>query len=47
MSEGYHSLMANRTLDLVPLLKGQQLVRFSQVYRTKYGPNGIVNKHKV
>eukprot|EP00253_Pinus_taeda_P016715 PITA_16715 len=46
MNEEYHSLLANDTWDLVPLLKGRKLVRCKWVYRTKYGPDGKVDKHK-
>ena len=38
--------MENDTWDLVPLPKGQKLVRCKWVYRTKYGPDGKVDKHK-
>ena len=31
---------------LVPLPKGRKLVRCKWVYRTKYGPDGKVDKHK-
>eukprot|EP00253_Pinus_taeda_P031385 PITA_31385 len=46
MNEEYHSLLTNDTCDLVPLLKGRKLVRCKWVYRTKYGPDGKVDKHK-
>eukprot|EP00253_Pinus_taeda_P031289 PITA_31289 len=46
MNEEYHSLLANDTWDLVPLPKGRKLVRCKWVYRTKYGPDGQVDKHK-
>eukprot|EP00253_Pinus_taeda_P022187 PITA_22187 len=46
MNEEYHSLLANDTWDLVPLPKGRKLVRCKCVYRTKYGPDGKVDKHK-
>eukprot|EP00253_Pinus_taeda_P030298 PITA_30298 len=46
MNEEYHSLLANDTWDLVPLPKGSKLVRCKWVYRTKYGPDGKVDKHK-
>eukprot|EP00253_Pinus_taeda_P006208 PITA_06208 len=46
MNEEYHSLLANDTWDLVPLPKGRKLVRCKWVYRTKYGPDGKVEKHK-
>eukprot|EP00253_Pinus_taeda_P030103 PITA_30103 len=46
MNEEYHSLLENDTCDLVPLPKGRKLVRCKWVYRTKYGPNGKVDKHK-
>eukprot|EP00253_Pinus_taeda_P002136 PITA_02136 len=46
MNEEYRSLLANDTWDLVPLPKGRKLVRCKWVYRTKYGPNGKVDKHK-
>jgi hypothetical protein len=37
MNEEYLSLMENDTWDLVPLLKGIQLVICKWVYRTNYG----------
>eukprot|EP00253_Pinus_taeda_P024669 PITA_24669 len=46
MNEEYHSLLENDTWDLVPLPKGQKLVRCKWVYRTKFGPDGKVDKHK-
>ena len=46
MKEEYKSLLANDTWDLVPLPKGRKLVRCKWVYRTKYGPDGKVDKHK-
>eukprot|EP00253_Pinus_taeda_P021612 PITA_21612 len=46
MNEEYRSLLANDTWDLVPLPKGQKLVRCKWVYRTKYGPDGKVDNHK-
>eukprot|EP00253_Pinus_taeda_P013492 PITA_13492 len=46
MNEEYHSLLANDTWNLVPLPKGRKLVRCKWVYRTKYGPDGKVDKHK-
>eukprot|EP00253_Pinus_taeda_P015569 PITA_15569 len=46
MNEEYRSLLANDTWDLVPLPKGRKLVRCKWVDRTKYGPDGKVDKHK-
>eukprot|EP00253_Pinus_taeda_P001949 PITA_01949 len=46
MNEEYRSLLANDTWDLVPLPKGRKLLRCKWVYRTKYGPDGKVDKHK-
>jgi len=46
MNEEYCSLLANDTWDLVPLPKGHKLVRCKWFYRTKYGPDGKVDKHK-
>eukprot|EP00253_Pinus_taeda_P023566 PITA_23566 len=46
MNEEYHSLLGNDTWDLVPLPKGPKLVRCKWVYRTKYGLDGKVDKHK-
>eukprot|EP00253_Pinus_taeda_P021288 PITA_21288 len=46
MNEGYRSLLENDTWDLVPLPKGQKLVRCIWVYRTNFGPDGKVDKHK-
>eukprot|EP00253_Pinus_taeda_P028825 PITA_28825 len=46
MNEEYRSLLANDTWDLVPLPKGRRLVRCKWVYRTKFGPDGKVDKHK-
>jgi hypothetical protein len=36
MNEECHSLMANDTWDLVPLLKGRKLIRCKRVYINKY-----------
>ena len=46
MNEEYRSLLANDTWDLVPLPKGRKLVRCRWVYKTKFGPNGKVDRHK-
>eukprot|EP00253_Pinus_taeda_P004283 PITA_04283 len=46
MNEEYRLLLANDTCDLVPLPKGQKLVRCKWVYRTKYGPDWKVDKDK-
>eukprot|EP00253_Pinus_taeda_P003681 PITA_03681 len=46
MNEEYRSLLANDTWDLVPLPKGKQLVRCKWFYKTKYGPDGKVDKNK-
>jgi len=46
MNEEYRSLLANDTWDLVPFPKGRKLVRCKWVYRTKFGPDGKVAKHK-
>eukprot|EP00253_Pinus_taeda_P033577 PITA_33577 len=46
MNEEYRSLSANDTWDLVSLPKGRKLVRCKWVYRTKFGPEGKVDKHK-
>lgn len=46
MNEKYRSLLANDTWDIFHLPKGQKLVRCKWVYRTKYGPDGKVDKHK-
>ena len=46
MHEEYRSLMANNNWDLVPLPKGRKLVICKWVYRTKYSPNGIVERLK-
>eukprot|EP00253_Pinus_taeda_P025429 PITA_25429 len=46
MNEEYRLLLENDTWDLVPLLKGQKLVRCKWVYRTKFGPYGKVDKNK-
>jgi len=43
-NEEYHSFLANDTWDLVPLLKGQKLVRCKWVYRTKFGTDRKVAK---
>eukprot|EP00253_Pinus_taeda_P018494 PITA_18494 len=45
MNEEYCSLLENDTWDLVPLPKGRKLVRCKWVYRTKYRPDGKVDKH--
>jgi hypothetical protein len=36
MNEEYHSLMENKTQDLLPLPKGRKLVICKWVYITKY-----------
>ena len=46
MNEEYRSLLANDTWDLVPLPKGRKLVRCRWVYKTKFGPDGKVDRHK-
>eukprot|EP00253_Pinus_taeda_P006709 PITA_06709 len=46
LNEEYRSLLKNDTWDLVPLPKIRKLVRCKWVYRTKYGPDGKVDKHK-
>lgn len=46
MNEEYCSLLENDTWDHVPLPKGRKLVRCKWVYRTKYGPNGKIDKNK-
>lgn len=46
MNEEYHSLLANNTLDLVHLIKGKKLVICKWVYKTQYGLDGKVDKHK-
>ena len=46
MNEEYRSLLANNTWDLVPLPKGRKLVRCRWVYKTKFGPDGKVDRHK-
>eukprot|EP00253_Pinus_taeda_P021158 PITA_21158 len=46
MNEEYHSLLANDKWDYVPLPKRRKLVRCKWVYRTKFGQDGKVDKHK-
>ena len=46
MKEEYNSLLSNDTWDLVSLSKGIKLVRCKWVYKTKYGLDGKVDKHK-
>ena len=46
MNEEYRSLLANDTWDLVPLPKGRKLVRRRWVYKTKFGLDGKVDRHK-
>eukprot|EP00253_Pinus_taeda_P004020 PITA_04020 len=46
MNEEYWSLLENDTWDLVPLPKGRKLVRCKFIYRTKFGPDAKVDKHK-
>ena len=46
MNEEYCSLLANDTWDLVSLPKGRKLVRCRWVHKTKYGPDGKVERHK-
>ena len=46
MNEEYRSLLENNTWDLVPLPKGRKLVRCRWVYKTKFGLDGKVDRHK-
>ena len=46
MNEEYCSLLTNDAWDLVPLPKGRKLVTCKWVYKTKYGPDEKVDKHK-
>ena len=46
MNEEYHSLLANDTWDLVPLPKGRKLLRCRWVYKTNFGLDGKVDRHK-
>lgn len=46
MNGEYRSLLTNDTWDRVPLPKEQKLVRCKWVYKTKYGPDGKVDKNK-
>eukprot|EP00253_Pinus_taeda_P010618 PITA_10618 len=46
MNEEYRSLLANDTWNPVPLPKGRKLFRCKWVYKTKYEPDGKVDKHK-
>ena len=47
MNEEYRSLLANDTWDLVPVPKGRKLIRCKWVYRTKFRPDGKIDKHKL
>jgi hypothetical protein len=38
--------MSNDTWDILPLLKGIQLVKCKWVYRNKYALDGNVERHK-
>ena len=46
MNEDYHSLLANDTWDIFPLLKGRKPVKCKWVYKKNYGIDGRVDKHK-
>jgi hypothetical protein len=46
MKKEYKSLLSNDTWDLVPLPKDKKLVRCKWVYRTKYRPDGKVDKRR-
>ena len=46
MNEEYRSLLSNDTWDLVPLPKGRKLVRCRWIYKTKFVPDGKVDRHK-
>ena len=46
MKEEYNSLLASDTWAIVPLLKGRKLLTCKWVYKTKYGLEGKVDKHK-
>ena len=46
MKEEYHSILVNDTWDIVPLLKGRNLVIGNWIYRENCGLDGKVDKHK-
>jgi hypothetical protein len=46
MDEEYNTLMENQTWDLVPLLKGRNLVRCRWTFQTKMAANGEISKYK-
>jgi hypothetical protein len=46
MNEENRSLMEKNTWDIVPLLKGRNLLIFKWVYRNKYASDGSVERHK-
>jgi hypothetical protein len=46
MDEEYSALMDNNTWDLVPLLKGRNLVRCQWIYQTNISSYGDISKYK-
>jgi len=46
MNEEYQSLLEKDTWVIFPLPKGRKTVRCRQVYKTNFGPDGKVDRHK-
>jgi hypothetical protein len=46
MSIEYDALIGNQTWELVPLPKGKNIVGCKWVYKTKFGVDGKIEKHK-
>jgi hypothetical protein len=42
----YEALIKNQTWELIPLLKGKNIIGHKWIYKTKYGVNGQIEKHK-
>jgi hypothetical protein len=46
MTNEYHSLMKNKTWDLVPQPQGKNVVKCRWVYKTKFTSEGVAERHK-
>lgn len=46
MDEEIQAIKKNDTWELTTLLEGKKLIRVKRVNRTKYNPNGEVNRYK-
>ena len=46
MVDEYHSLMKNKTWDLVPRLQGKNVVKCQWAHKTKFTYQGVVERNK-